>query len=100
MKIELPIKINIPVRLKNPVFWAQIGLAVFTPILAYFGLTGADMTRWDILGQTLLNAVSNPYVCALVAVSVWNAINDPTTGGLGDSTRALTYTKPYTDKAA
>ena len=87
-------KINIPVRLKNPVFWAQIGLAVFTPILAYFGLTGADMTSWAILGNTLLSAISNPWVCALVVVSVWNAINDPTTKGLGDSTRALTYSNP------
>lgn len=87
-------KLNIPVRLKNPVFWAQLGLAVFTPVLAYFGLTGADITSWPILGQTLLAAISNPYVCALAAVSVWNAINDPTTKGVCDSARALTYSKP------
>ena len=87
-------KLNIPVRLKNPGFWAQMGLAVFTPVLAYFGLTGADITSWPILGQTLLAAISNPYVCALAAVSVWNAINDPTTKGVGDSARALTYDSP------
>ena len=87
-------KLNIPVRLKNPVFWAQMGLALLTPILAYFGLTGADITSWPILGQTLMAAVSNPYVCALAAVSVWNAINDPTTKGVGDSARALTYDSP------
>lgn len=87
-------KINIPVRLKNPVFWAQIGLAVGTPVLAYFGLTGADITSWPILGQTILKAISNPYVCALAVVSVWNAVNDPTTSGLGDSAQALTYTVP------
>ena len=87
-------KLNIPVRLRNPVFWAQIGLAIFTPILAYFGLTGADITSWPILGQTLMAAIRNPYVCALAAVSVWNAINDPTTKGVGDSARALTYDSP------
>ena len=87
-------KLNIPVRLKNPVFWAQLGLAVLTPILAYFGLTGADITSWPILGQTLLAAIRNPYVCALAAVSVWNAVNDPTTKGVGDSARALTYDSP------
>ena len=87
-------KLNIPVRLKNPVFWAQMGLALLTPILAYFGLTGADITSWPILGQTLMAAVSNPYVCALAAVSVCNAINDPTTKGVGDSARALTYDSP------
>ena len=42
-------KLNLPVRLKNPVFWAQLGLAVLTPILAYFGLTGADITSWPLL---------------------------------------------------
>ena len=87
-------KINVPVRLRNPVFWAQVSLAIFTPILAYFGLTGADITSWPMLGQTMLAAVSNPYVCVLVVVSVWNAVNDPTTSGLGDSTRALAKCKP------
>ena len=87
-------RLNIPVRLKNPVFWAQLGLAVFTPVLAYFGLAGADITSWPVLGATLLAAVRNPYVCALVAVSVWNAVNDPTTAGLGDSARALNYSRP------
>lgn len=88
------LKINVPVRLKNPVFWAQVALAIFTPILAYFGLTGADITSWPMLAQTMLAAVSNPYVCVLVVVSVWNAVNDPTTSGLGDSTRALEKCKP------
>ncbi|MEG2833848.1 MAG: phage holin, partial [Ruthenibacterium sp.] len=63
-------------------------------ILAYFGLTGADMTSWATLGQTLLSAIANPYVCVLVAMSAWNAIQDPTTKGLKDSKRALTYTQP------
>lgn len=87
-------KLNIPVRLKNPVFWAQLGLAILTPILAYFGLTGADITSWPLLGRTLLAAVKNPYVVCLALVSVWNAVNDPTTAGLGDSARALSYRQP------
>jgi phi LC3 family holin len=33
----------------------------------------------------------------LVAAAVWNAINDPTTKGLSDSERALTYDKPNED---
>lgn len=86
--------VNLKVRMKNPVFWAQIFLAVFTPILAYFGLTGADMTTWAIFGNTLLNAVTNPYVCGLVLVSVWNALNDPTTKGITDSKKAMAYNKP------
>lgn len=38
--------------------------------------------------------MSNPYVLCLATVSVWNALQDPTTPGLSDSTRALGYTTP------
>lgn len=86
--------INLKVRFKNPVFIAQLGLSVLTPILAYAGLTLADMTTWSALGQVLMDAVSNPHVLGLVVVSVWNALNDPTTKGLSDSAQAMTYTAP------
>jgi uncharacterized membrane protein len=69
-----------------------------TPILAYAGLTAADITTWAALGDLLLGAISNPYVLWLVAVSVWNAVNDPTVAGLGDSKQALTYNKPKGDE--
>lgn len=84
--------VNFPLRFKNPVFWAQVLLAVLVPILTYFGLTVQDMTSWAIVGETLLKAISNPYVIALVVISVFNAINDPTTPGIKDSTRARGYT--------
>ena len=87
-------KINLKVRLKNPVFIAQIILAILTPILAYAGLTMQDITTWKALGDLIMNALSNPYVLGLVGVSVWNAINDPTTKGIGDSANALLYNKP------
>lgn len=76
---------NWKIRKENIVFVAQILLAVLTPILAYFGLAAEDVTSWPMLGGMLLDAVSNPYVLCLVAVSVWNAVNDPTSPGLGDS---------------
>lgn len=84
-------KINLKVRLKNPVFIAQIILAILTPILAYAGLTMQDITTWKTLGDLIMNALCNPYVLGLVGVSVWNAINDPTTKGVGDSANALLY---------
>lgn len=87
-------KINLKVRFKNPVFIAQIAMSVLLPILTYMGLTVQDMTTWGMLGETLLKAVSNPYVIGLVIVSVWNALNDPTTSGVNDSERALNYDKP------
>lgn len=85
---------NWKVRLKNPVWIGQMLLAVLTPILAYAGLTAADLTSWSALGNLLLGAAGNPYVLGLVIISVWNACNDPTTKGLGDSSQALTYNKP------
>lgn len=69
-------------------------LAVLTPIMAYAGVTAQDMTSFAALGKLLAGALANPYVLSLVAVSVWNACNDPTTKGIRDSVRALGYTKP------
>ena len=87
-------KINLKVRFKNPVFIAQFILAIFTPILAYAGLTAQDLTTGKALFDLIVDAISNPYVLSLVAVSVWNALNDPTTKGIGDSTNALLYNEP------
>lgn len=87
-------KLNLKVRLRNPVFIAQILMAVLTPILAYAGLTVQDITSWEALGKLLLGAVQNPYVLGMIAVSVWNALNDPTTKGIEDSDRAMTYNEP------
>ena len=87
-------KINLKVRFKNPVFIAQIILSILTPILTYAGLTTSDLTTWKALSDMLVDALKNPYVLGLVVVSVWNAVNDPTTKGLGDSSNALTYEKP------
>lgn len=85
---------NWEVRFKNPLFIAQMILAVLTPILAYAGLTVKDLTTWQALGDLLMGALSNPYVLGLVVVSVFNAVTDPTTSGVADSEQALTYTKP------
>lgn len=86
--------INWKVRLKNPVFWVQIVVAIVLPILAYLGLSWEDMTSWTALGGIFLEAVKNPVILVSVLVSVWNAINDPTTKGLSDSQRAMEYHKP------
>lgn len=87
-------KINLKVRFKNPLFIAQLIMSVLLPILSYLGLTVEDLTTWKALGDALLQAVLNPYVLGMVIVSVWNALNDPTTKGASDSENALTYTEP------
>lgn len=90
-------KINWKVRIHNPQFWITLGLSIITPLFAYYGITGADLTTWDSVRALIVNAASNPYVLALMAVSTYNAILDPTTANLSDSSRALTYNKPKRD---
>lgn len=86
-------KINWKIRIKSPKWWLMIAAAIITPILGYAGITVEQITSWAALGDLLLGAISNPYVIVLVGVSVYNAIVDPTTKGIGDSERALNYTK-------
>ena len=90
-------KINWKVRAKNPVFWANIIAAILLPILAYLGLSWEDMTSWAALGGILVEAVKNPVILVSVVVSVWNALNDPTTAGISDSNQAMTYQAPKVD---
>lgn len=90
-------KINWKVRFRNPVFYGQIALAALTPILAYAGLSFADLTTWGTILELIQSAYSNPYLLALVVISVFNAITDPTVAKLGDSKQALEYTKPKDD---
>lgn len=91
-------KINWKVRLRNPVFWAQIAVAIVGPILAYLGLNWGDMTSWQALGGIFVQAVQNPVILVSVVVSLWGIVNDPTTKGLADSSRALAYQTPATSK--
>lgn len=87
-------KINWKVRLCNPVFWAEVAAAVVLPILAQLGLSWEDMDSWAALWAALAAAVKSPVILTAVAVSVWNAVNDPTTRGISDSPRALGYNEP------
>ena len=86
--------INWKVRIKNPVFWAELAMAILFPILTHMGMNWSDLTSWSALGGVLLSAIQNPVIVVAVLVSAWNAINDPTTAGLSDSTQAMTYTEP------
>lgn len=89
-------KINWKVRFnrENILFIGQIFLSVVIPILAYFGLEASDLTTWGKVWDTFVAAISNPYVVVLAIVSLFNAITDPTTKGVGDSESALTYLSP------
>ena len=61
--------------------------------VSYTGITMEDLNSWSALGDVLLHAVKSPYVLSLVVVSVWNALNDPTTKGVMDSLDVMRLNK-------
>lgn len=82
-------KINWKIRFTNPVFLAQLFLAVLMPILAYMGITLQDLTTWALVGDVLMEAIRNPYILGVIVVNVFNTLNDPTTKGVSDSELVL-----------
>ena len=89
--------INWKVRLHNPAWWLGMAGIVMSPILAYLGLAYSDLTTWSSLANVFVKFISNPYLIGTVVVAVLGAIGvtvDPTTKGISDSARAMTYDKP------
>ena len=82
-------KINWVVRLKNKSFWLAIIPAVLLLIHAVAAVVGFQLDFGDISEKliTVVNAV-------FVVLSILGIVVDPTTDGIGDSSRALTYTTP------
>lgn len=93
MKINWSIRFNA----KNKAFLYRVALAIALPILTYFGINFQDLTSWDAVFDLFGKFVSNPYLVGLTIVNILNIIPDPTTKGLSDSERALSYNKPYED---
>lgn len=89
--------INWTVRFKNYTFWLGLIGVIGSPILAYYGLTTADLTTWQSLWDLATKFIANPYLIGSVVTSVISflgVIADPTTKGLTDSKQALTYSSP------
>lgn len=83
-------KINIPVRFKNPWFW--VGLAGV--VLSAMGVSADMFTSWGAVWDAIVNLVSNPFMLGSVVLAVLGVFIDPTTSGIGDSTRAMSYKNP------
>ena len=83
-------KINFLVRAKNPWFW--VGL--FGTILAAMGVSPEMFTSWGAVLDAIRSLCSNPFQIGCVVLAVLGVFVDPTTDGIGDSTRALTYNTP------
>lgn len=90
-------KLNMTVRIKNPVFWVQIVVAFIMCALAYNQMEPQDLTTWAGLFSLVVGVLKNPYCLALCVWNIFNAVNDPTTKGVTDSSRAMKYEKPYED---
>ena len=84
--------INWIVRIKNKNFWISLIPAVLLlaqVVAAVFGFT----LELGELGDKLMAVVN-----ALFAVlTILGIVTDPTTAGIGDSSLAMTYTKPKED---
>ena len=80
-------KINWLVRFKNKTFLAAFLALIVTFIYDLLALIGIAPSVDESVVMTLVNSV----LTILVGIGV---LTDPTTAGIGDSERALTYTKP------
>ena len=85
-------KINWIVRIKNKAFWLAIIPAVLLLIQAVADVVGYQLDFGDISDKLI--AVVN---AVFVVLSILGIVTDPTTDGIGDSTRAMTYTAPNKD---
>ena len=84
--------LNWTVRMKNKTFWLTLIPAVLLLIQAAAGVFGYTLDLGG-LGDRLLAVVN-----ALFAVlAVLGVVADPTTAGVGDSARAMTYLEPKAD---
>lgn len=80
-------KINWKVRLKNPTFWITAVPALITLIYAVLALFGVVPS---ITKETVIDA----FAAIMAALSTLGVIVDPTTKGVSDSDRALSYERP------
>lgn len=84
--------VNWLVRFKNKNFWLSLIPSVLLLVQVVAAVFGYTLDLGD-LGNKLLAVVN-----ALFAVlAVLGVVNDPTTEGLSDSNRAMTYEEPYKD---
>ena len=85
-------KINWKVRLKNKTFWLAIVPALLLVIQTVASLFGY---AWDFVAlNQQIAAVINAVFAVLAILGV---VTDPTTAGVTDSDRAMTYEKPKED---
>lgn len=83
-------KMNFPVRFKNPWFWVGLGGV----ILSAMGVSPEMFTSWGAVWDAVVNLFGNPFMLVSVVLAVLGVFVDPTTAGISDSNRALSYKSP------
>ena len=83
-------KINVPVRMKNPWFWVGVVSVAITAI----GVDPQTFTSWTAVWEGVKSVLGNPVQLVKMCLAVLSVFVDPTTAGLSDSERALTYNAP------
>ena len=85
-------EINWRVRIKNKVFWIALIPAVLLLVQTGCSVFGVELDFGTL--QDKLLAVVNALFAVLVILGI---VADPTTEGLGDSKRAMSYEEPWSD---
>ena len=84
------LRMNIPVRFKNWAFWLGLGATVLTAM----NVSPEMFTSWDAVWDAVVNLIGNPFKLGSVVLAVLGVFVDPTTAGISDSRRALSYKSP------
>lgn len=82
-------KINFLARAKNKLFWMALIPALFLFVQMVAAIFGFNFDLSELQGRVV--AAVDALFAVLVILGV---VVDPTTEGLGDSARALTYAQP------
>ena len=85
--------INWKVRIKNKMFWLALIPAVLLLVQAGCAVFGVQLDLGDL--QEKLLTVVNALFAVLVILGI---VVDPTTEGVHDSKRAMTYEEPWADE--
>lgn len=81
--------INWKVRIKNKTFWVAIIPAILLLVQVVAAVFGIAIDLGE-MGNKLLDVVN----AAFGVLTILGVVADPTTQGVSDSERALTYTEP------
>ena len=88
-------KVNVPVRFKNPWFWVGVVAVAITAI----GVDPQTFTSWSAVWLGIKGVLSNPVQLCTMCLAVLSVFIDPTTAGVSDSEKALTYSVPRKEDA-